>query len=61
MAKSMRRQYRTALEEQFPPELRVLMGGEEVTYEKALSLRYGENPHQPAAMYRPRGERLIVG
>jgi len=57
----MRRRYRTPLEERFPPELRVTLGGEEIVYEKSLSLRYGENPHQPAALYRPRKGRLTVG
>jgi len=61
MSKSMRKRYRTHLEEGFPPELRIILGEEEVVYEKALSLRYGENPHQPAALYRPRKGRLTVG
>lgn len=61
MAKSMRRRYRTPLVERFPPELRVILGGQEFIYEKSLSLRYGENPHQPAAMYRPRRGQLTVG
>ena len=61
MAKSMRKRYRTPLEERFPSELRVILGGEGVVYEKALSLRYGENPHQPAVLYRPKKGGLTIG
>jgi len=61
MADSIRKRYRTRLEEEFPQELRITLGGKEVAYEKALSLRYGENPHQPAALYRPVSGRLTVG
>jgi len=61
VSKSMRKRYRTRLEERFPQELRIILGGEEVVYEKTLSLRYGENPHQPAAFYRPKVGRLTVG
>ncbi len=61
MVKSMRKRYRTRLEEEFPEELRITLGGEELVYAKALSLRYGENPHQPAALYRPKRGRLTVG
>jgi len=38
----------------FPPVLRL-------EAERVLSLRYGENPHQPAALYRPLGPALGVG
>jgi len=61
MAKSMRKRYRTRLEERFPDEMRIILGDEEVIYEKALSLRYGENPHQPAAFYRPKVGWLTMG
>ena len=61
MSKSMRKRYRTRLEEPFPSELKIILGGEEIAYEKALSLRYGENPHQPAALYRPRKGGLTIG
>jgi len=57
----MRRRYRTATPESFPRELRLLLGEEELVYEKALSLRYGENPHQPAALYKLRGRSAVVG
>ena len=32
-----------------------------LTYEKAVDLRYGTNPHQTAAHYRPRGASAIIG
>lgn len=59
--KSMRRKYRTALEESFPPEMTIKIGGRETVYRKRMSLRYGENPHQPAAFYAPVGKPLTVG
>jgi AICAR transformylase/IMP cyclohydrolase PurH len=58
---SIKRRYKTRLEEGFPPELRIIFGDKDVAYEKILSLRYGENPHQPAALYRPLGGLLTVG
>jgi AICAR transformylase/IMP cyclohydrolase PurH len=61
MSKSMRRRYRTKLGEEFPPELKLVIGDEEIVYEKTMSLRYGENPHQPAALYSPRRGPLTVG
>jgi len=61
MTESMKQRYRSHFEEKFPPELRIILDGEEVVYEKALSLRYGENPHQPAALYRPKNRRLTIG
>ena len=59
--KSMRRKYRTALEESFPEEMRIIIGDHETVYRKKMSLRYGENPHQPAAFYAPQGTPLTVG
>jgi len=61
MAKSMRKRYRSRLEERFPQELRIILGDEEFVYEKTLGLRYGENPHQPAAFYSPKAEKLTIG
>lgn len=61
MSKSMRKRYRTKLEEEFPSELKLVIGSEEIVYEKTMSLRYGENPHQPAALYSPRRGPLTVG
>ena len=59
--KSMRRRYSTALEEEYPEEIRITIGEHETTYKKNMSLRYGENPHQPAAFYTPVVEGLSVG
>jgi len=57
----MRKRYRTPTPESYPSEIRLILGGRELVYEKAMSLRYGENPHQPAALYRPRSASAIVG
>ena len=61
MSRSMRRRYRTKLEEEFPPQIKLVVGDEEIVYEKTQSLRYGENPHQPAALYSPMQGSLTVG
>jgi phosphoribosylaminoimidazolecarboxamide formyltransferase/IMP cyclohydrolase len=61
VSKKIRRMYRTKIEEEFPEEVRLVIGGEEIVYKKAQSLRYGENPHQPAALYAPEAEPLSVG
>ena len=58
---SMRKRYRTAVEEQFPDEIRITVGASERLYRKKMSLRYGENPHQPAAFYSPAEGPLTVG
>jgi phosphoribosylaminoimidazolecarboxamide formyltransferase/IMP cyclohydrolase len=51
--KSLRKSYRTRLEEGFPETMKLVIGDEEIEYTKSMSLRYGENPHQPAAFYSP--------
>lgn len=61
MGEEMRRRYRTPIEESFPNRLNILLGEEEAFYEKAMSLRYGENPHQPAALYRPLRGEMVIG
>jgi len=58
---SMRKKYRISLEEEFPEEIRIIIGGSERLYTKKMSLRYGENPHQPAAFYSPAEGPLTVG
>ncbi len=59
---SIKKLYRTKLEESFPPTVKITIGDEETVYDKVQSLRYGENPHQPAAYYAPRGAaNLTVG
>jgi phosphoribosylaminoimidazolecarboxamide formyltransferase/IMP cyclohydrolase len=57
----MRRKYRTALEEEFPENITITIGDQEIVYGKTMSLRYGENPHQPAAFYTPELDGLSVG
>ncbi len=50
--------YRTRTEGAFPDAFEVLGR----PYEKAEDLRYGTNPHQPAAFYRPAdGQGLVLG
>lgn len=61
MTINIRKKYRTKLEEKLPNNLRIIIGETEIEYEKFMSLRYGENPHQPAAFYRPKCGPLIVG
>lgn len=47
----LKKMYRTAVEADFPPSLTLAL-------EKEATLRYGENPHQPAALYRFAGTSL---
>jgi len=47
----MKRTYRTPAESEFPDELTIIM-------ERESSLRYGENPNQPASAYRFKGISL---
>ncbi len=49
--KTTRQQYRTKVEEDFPPHFQ--WGGLE--FSKKLSMRYGENPGYPAAFYQEQG------
>ena len=58
---SMRKKYSTALEEEFPETIKITIGDHETVYRKHMSLRYGENPHQPAAFYSPIEGPLTVG
>ncbi len=54
----LKAQYRTRTEGSFPASFDA-MGR---TYEKVEDLRYGTNPHQPAAFYRPAdGKNLVLG
>ena len=61
MSRSLRKKYSTKLEEDFPSQMKLVIGDEEIIYEKSMSLRYGENPHQPAAFYSPKTGPLTVG
>ena len=56
--KDLKQMYRTRTEGSFPEELE-LIGRK---YVKVEDLRYGTNPHQPAAFYRPAdGRNLVLG
>lgn len=56
--KDLKQMYRTRTEGAFPPSIEV-MGTE---YVKVEDLRYGTNPHQPAAFYRPAADgQLVLG
>jgi AICAR transformylase/IMP cyclohydrolase PurH len=58
---SIKKLYRTKVEESFPDEIKIVLGDQEIDYHKVQSLRYGENPHQPAAYYAPKEGKLTVG
>ena len=56
--KDLKAMYRTRTEGDFPAEFEVL--GRKMV--KVEDLRYGTNPHQPAAFYRPaEGDKLVLG
>jgi phosphoribosylaminoimidazolecarboxamide formyltransferase/IMP cyclohydrolase len=56
--KDLKKMYRTRTEGEFPETMEVLGRA----YTKLEDLRYGTNPHQAAAFYRPSdGENLVLG
>ena len=58
--KDLKQMYRTRTEGNFPDTMEVI--GRK--YVKVENLRYGTNPHQPAAFYRPadaQGQGLVLG
>jgi len=65
----IRKIYRTAREEEFPPQLTITLGGHLYDYskaqwmvgDKARGLRYGTNPHQKAALYKPKVSPSGIG
>jgi phosphoribosylaminoimidazolecarboxamide formyltransferase/IMP cyclohydrolase len=73
MAEDLKKAYRTIVREAFPEgmEISFVEGGkrETLVYEKVTweiegerkGLRYGENPGQPAALYRPTNGNLVLG
>jgi len=73
MAEDLRKEYRTMVREDFPERMEIsfVEGSRRQTlvYEKVLwdvggerrGLRYGENPGQPAALYRPVNGNLVLG
>jgi len=54
--KDLKQMYRTRTEGDFPDSIELLGRA----YEKVEDLRYGTNPHQPAAFYRPKDRRCLV-
>ncbi len=65
----IRKIYRTAQQEEFPGTLTIKLGDRTYEYSKVQwtvegklrGLRYGTNPHQKAALYRPKGSRHGIG
>ena len=65
----IRRIYRTAQAEDLPDTLRLTIGDKSFDYAKVQwkiegkmrGLRYGTNPHQKAALYRPRVSKAGIG
>ncbi len=65
----IRRIYRTALEEDLPPSLKLTIGDKVFEYSKVQwkvdgrmrGLRYGTNPHQKGALYRPKSSEGGIG
>lgn len=56
--RDLKQMYRTRTEGDFPDRVELLGR----PFEKVENLRYGTNPHQPAAYYRPaEGQGLVVG
>ncbi len=63
----IRRIYRTAQKEDYPESLRLVLDGQTLAYSKVhwkidgqdRGLRYGTNPHQKAALYRPAGQSSL--
>ena len=72
MAEDLKKAYRALVREEFPERLEISFGDgdgkQTVVYEKATweiggerkGLRYGENPGQPAALYRPINGNLVI-
>ena len=74
MAEDLKKAYRTVIHEHFPETLEISFGSgqdrQTLAYEKVLwevegegkkGLRYGENPGQEAALYRPVTGNLVIG
>lgn len=73
MAEDLRKAYRTVVHEDFPERMEIAFAEgekrqtlffEKVTWEiggETKGLRYGENPGQPAALYRPINGNLVIG
>ncbi len=69
MSKNLRKMYREMEEDIFPDMMSITLGNRTVHYEKVTwnvggeekGLRYGDNPGQPAAMYRPLNGNFVFG
>jgi phosphoribosylaminoimidazolecarboxamide formyltransferase / IMP cyclohydrolase len=65
----IRRIYRTAQKEDYPESLKLVLDGKTIEYSKVRwkvegqerGLRYGTNPHQKAALYKPTQSNLGLG
>ena len=65
----IRRIYRTARDEDLPPSLKLTIGEKVFEYSKVQwkvegrirGLRYGTNPHQKGALYRPKSSKVGIG
>ena len=69
MAENLKAMYSTVVHDAFPDTMTILLGDQKLVYEKRTwniggeqkGLRYGENPDQPAALYRLKEGTLTVG
>lgn len=69
MPDDLKAMYRTVVKDAFPESLRLILGDSELVYARRVwdcdgevkGLRYGENPDQPAALYRMESGDLRVG
>ena len=50
---NLKKMYRSAVKEEYPSNIRLLIGGKEISLRKIYSLRYGDNPNYPAALFAP--------
>lgn len=65
----IRKIYRTAQKEDYPESLKIVLDGRTLEYSKVhwkidgtnRGLRYGTNPHQRAALYRPLESNVALG
>lgn len=66
---NLRKMYRSMENDIFPPNMSITIGEHTVQYRKVTwvvdgeekGLRYGENPGQPASLYRPVNGNIILG
>ncbi len=71
---NLKKAYKRILEENFPELMQINLGDKRIFFEKIKwkipdkqgnvvekGLRYGENPNQPAALYKPINLNLVIG